>query len=205
MVTPGIDYETYWSNDCRTAPFFHALLSDGNNIVVPERSREEYHRQKANYPSPTSLLLEPMLTYSGAGYWHGGFRVTTGGPKRESYETTLRTAHELLAIHRPWITDWDYKKVLSQLGQDSFAFLDPPYLNANVTAYKPSDLDHREMVSLLLTAKYRWILCEYDNALYTEAFGQPFWRRDMQICMTTRYKADKAVRRIGTECMWRNF
>jgi hypothetical protein len=35
-------------------------------------------------------------------------------------------------------------------------------------------LNHEEMVSMLKTAKFRWMLTEYRQPLYVEAFGDPF-------------------------------
>jgi len=45
--------------------------------------------------------------------------------------------------------------------------------NANVKAYTDKTLNHREMVEILKNAKFRWVLSEYEQPRYVEAFGRP--------------------------------
>jgi len=91
----------------------------------------------------------------------------------------------------------------ADLGDDDFAYFDPPYLGATVHGYRGDDIDHRELVEELKNAKYRWMLSEYLHPLYVEAFGQPFWTRDVQLCSTNFRYDGGAGRRV--ECLWRNY
>ena len=201
-----LQYEGWQVNDIRTAPFFAAIISHGNTIEVPDHTFEEFLRQKeaAATGDPIALLLAPYLTYSGGGY-AAGYRSAKGSPLRHHYEKTLRRAHQILSSTRPLITSLDWKQTVANLGENDFVYLDPPYLGAIVHGYGPKDLNHVEMIEILQTAKFRWLLSEYDQPLYQGAFGEPFWRKDVQL-RSTNFRNDEnhgQARRI--ECMWKNY
>ena len=83
--------------------------------------------------------------------------------------------------------------MLKDLGEDDFCYIDPPYIDAEVgKAYQPGDLDHREMVEILVRAKFRWMLSEYDHPLYREAFGEPILQQETE----TRHGKPRY------ECVW---
>jgi len=89
---------SHWHlNDLRTAPFLNAIISHGRTIEVPEHTRAEFELQKSacQHGDPTALLLEPYLSFSGAGY-AAGFRPTKGSPLRHHYQNTLSRAHDIL-------------------------------------------------------------------------------------------------------------
>jgi hypothetical protein len=190
-------------NDIRMAPFIRALITHANIIEVPEHTRGEFERQKsANPDDPMALLLAPYLTYSGAGY-QAGYRSAKGAPLRPNYQITLRRAHDLLVYNQPRITSLDWKLAVSDLGPDDFVYLDPPYREAVVQGYKASDLDHDEMIDLLKKAPFRWLLSEYAHPLYLRAFGEPIFRKDVQL-RSTNFRNDRGqARRV--ECLWRNY
>jgi DNA adenine methylase len=201
-----LQYESWQLNDIRMAPFFNAIVSHGNTIEVPEHTFEEFLSQKqaAVTGDPIALLLAPYLTYSGSGYG-AGYRSAKGSPLRHHYETTLRRAHQILGLTQPLITNVDWEKTVADLGENDFVYLDPPYLGAIVHGYGPKDLDHLEMIAILQAAKFRWLLSEYDQPLYRESFGEPFWRKDVQL-RSTNFRKDEThgkARRI--ECMWKNY
>jgi site-specific DNA-adenine methylase len=58
-VEQGLRYERWWLNDIATAPFFKSILSHGNTIKVPPRSRREFEKQREAFKSddPTAILL----------------------------------------------------------------------------------------------------------------------------------------------------
>jgi site-specific DNA-adenine methylase len=104
---------------------------------------------------------------------------------------------------QPTITNLDWKLVVAELNDDDFAYLDPPYAAAKVHGYGPGDIDHIEMVSILIKARFRWLLSEYYQPIYVEAFGEPFWTKGMQLCATNfRHDGGKEKR---IECLWRNY
>jgi len=204
LAATKLQFSNWWLNDIRTSEFFRALLSDGDSIEVPAQTREEFERYKALSSSGdrASILLAPYLTYNGAGYG-ASYRSAKGSPTRAGYERTLRSANRILTQTRPTITAHDWKNVHSELGKGDFALYDPPYIWAAVHGYGDDDIDYSELIHALKQAPYHWILCEYLHESYLEAFGPPFWRKDVQLCSTNfRYDGGKQKR---VECLWRNF
>jgi site-specific DNA-adenine methylase len=171
---------------------------------VPEHTRQEFERRKIARLSgdPTAILLEPYLSYSGAGY-AASYRPTKGAPLRHRYQNTLRRAHQILLQTEATITNLDWKLVVADLNDDDFAYVDPPYAAAKVHGYGPDDIDHIEMVSILKNARFRWLLSEYYQPIYAEAFGEPIWRKEVQLRSTNfRHDGGKEKR---VECLWKNF
>lgn len=56
-----------------------------------------------------------------------------------------------------------YREVLQQCGPGDIVYIDGPYKNSDVKAYKQTDIDHAEMVDILLRANFRWVLSEYED------------------------------------------
>jgi hypothetical protein len=191
-------YKKWHLNDIRTAPWLESIRDHGHELVVPTCTRMEHDKRWADYKRgcPYARMLEPFLTYSGAGFGSGGFRSNkNGGSTQGGFQQSIHLAQRILHATGATITSIDWKEALAGLGADDFVYFDPPYLNCNVTAYRPSDLDHEELVQHLLEAPYRWILSEYDQPLYRNAFGAPC----LQPKATTRHGAPRV------ECLWKNF
>lgn len=201
-----LQYSQWLLNDIRTAPFFNAIISHGNTIEVPEHTREQFELQKAAHQNsdPYALLLAPYLTYSGAGY-AASYRTAKGSPLRHHYQNTLRRAHQILISTRALITSVDWTQAIADLGQEDFAYFDPPYLGAKVHGYAQSDMNHVQMIDVLKNATFRWLLSEYEHPLYLEAFGQPFWRKDVQLCATNFRQNNDHGHARRVECLWRNY
>jgi len=194
-----LNFTDWWLNDISTAGFFRALQEC--RIKVPERTREEYQKQKTLFAKGNlkAILLEPYLTFSGGGYLKAGF----GGKRsatRESYANTLQVCRSLMDDCSPKITSQDWQTMgLDQLTPDDFVFFDPPYFGSDVRAYSSRDFDYPAFVAELKRAKYKWMLSEYRQPFYTKALGQPVFEKEVQL----------ACDRKGTfkrvECVWRNF
>ena len=199
-----LQFSQCWLNDIRTAPFLNALISHGDTVEVPQQTREEFERQRVAWQinDPTALLLEPYLTYSGAGFL-AGYRPSKGSPRQRRYQNTLRRAHQILIQTQATITNLDWKLTIVDLDERDFTYFDPPYLKARVHGYRSDDLDHKEMIQVLKNARFRWLLSEYEHPLYTDAFGKPFWRKEVQLC-ATNFRHDGGLKR-RTECLWRNY
>ena len=98
----------------------------------------------------------------------------------------------------------DYHDVLAKLTEDDFAFIDPPYANAKVGTYGWEIKQNIELRDILLDAKFKWMLTEYNDPIYrplTKRFGPP-------IEITVQRTMDNANdmggrRRKATECVWR--
>ena len=204
LAATTLQFSHWHLNDIRRAPFFHAIISHGNTIHVPEHTRDEFQRYKLldMAGDPAAILLEPYLTYNGAGYG-AGYRSAKGSPTQAGYERTLRSAHRILTQTQAKITAGDWKTVHSELREGDFALYDPPYLDSTVFGYGANDLDHRDLIDSLKHAPYRWILCEYMHPWYVEALGEPFWRKEVQLCASNfRHDGGKEKR---VECLWRNY
>jgi len=200
-----LSFASWQLNDIATAPFFLALQEHGGRVKVPERSREEYDRQKSRHKvgDPRAILLEPYLTFSGGGYSKGGY----GGARSATstgYTNTLRKCNAILKSTSATVTSLDWREMgLESLTSDDFVFLDPPYYGADVRAYTSVGFDHEKLVATLQKARFRWLLTEYKQPLYTKKLGRPFYEREVQL----------ACSRLGTslgtrsrvECCWRNY
>jgi site-specific DNA-adenine methylase len=171
----------------------------GATVEVVERTRDNFDRLSAAPETVEAILNEPRMTYSGGG-WAAGFGSDKHIVSRDTYRDRLIEGQRLLVQRDARITDWDYKHVLQELGPDDFAFLDPPYRNAFVHPYRASDVDHEEMVQILMSAKFRWALSEYPDPLYMEAFGPPVWRQERSCAMSINRTTERRV-----ECLWRNY
>jgi site-specific DNA-adenine methylase len=196
-----VEASNWWLNDLRIASFFEYLISDGNTLIVPEHTREQFELLRRTPDDPASILLAPYITYSGAGY-PSGYRPEKGSPSQAGYERTLRRAHEILVETQPRITTLDWKLVTSELGEQDFAFFDPPYADCKVGGYKSNDINHEELVDELQRAPYRWLLSEYEHPAYAR-LGSPFWRKDVQL-RSTNFRDDGGKGR-RVECLWRNY
>jgi site-specific DNA-adenine methylase len=188
-------------NDIATAPFFKALASFGDRVVVPNRSRSEFGRMKQQYErgDPVAVLLEPYLTFSGGGYTKGGF----GGMRsagREGYTRTLRTCSSIMRQTAATVSDLNWTALkLNVLGADDFVFLDPPYYGADVRAYSSRHFDYDGLVSTLAGMKSKWLLTEYKQPFYLKALGKPFFEREVQLA------CDRLGTRSRIECCWKNY
>lgn len=195
------DFERWVINDIQTAQFFTALHERGARIKVPERTREEFYRQKRRFQegSPRAILLEPYLTFSGGGYAKGGF----GGNRSanaDSYTNTLRQCSEILRDTAAIVTSQDWAEMgLDRLGVDDFVFLDPPYYGADVRAYSSQRFDYEGLVEALRRAKYRWLLTEYRQSFYVDKLGEPFYEREVQLA------CDRRGTKSRVECCWKNY
>lgn len=131
-----LHYAEWQLNDLMTAQFFEAIRLYGHDFVVPPRTRSQYYLRWADYKEKNCLyamLLEPYLTFGGAGYGMGGFcNLLHGGVSRSGYQQSLRMAHNILRATNPLITAKDYREVLATLGADDYAYLDPPYIGAAI-------------------------------------------------------------------------
>ncbi len=173
VAATQLNYQRWWLNDLRTAPSFRAVLSVGGTLQVSPRTKAEYYIQweAFNGGDATAILLEPYLTLAGGGYGKGGF----GGKRtasQASYQRIIRECPRIMKVMSPKITSLDWSETLKGLGKNDTVFLDPPYLDGNVRAYRADDVDHEELVRVLLKAKFRWVLSGYAHPVYA-GLGKP--------------------------------
>jgi site-specific DNA-adenine methylase len=219
-----LDYQSYWINDIQTFSFFRQIKLS-HIYAVPERTRndpkslkqsynrmKEYNRgrvfpdgRKLPKKFPPSAMLEPLLTFSGGTYSTAGFRGGGGGVSSAGFREKLDAARELMKTHETRITRLDYKEVLRQCTEEDVCFIDPPYLGASVKAYSDKTLNHQELVDILLNAKFRWMLTEYEHPIYkplTEKFGEPI---RIRVHKSMNNANERKAKRWATECIWRNY
>lgn len=195
-----LKFEQWWLNDIRTIPFFQALLLPP--CAVPERTEAEYYRlwdrKKIDPTDQEALLIEPFLTFSGGGYGSGGFGNLKGAT-RDNYKLILESAHSVMCRCTPRLTSIPWEDMqLADLTENDFVYLDPPYMSADVRCYKESTINFDSLINLLSNARFRWVLSEYEQPAYIEAFGNPVWRKDVQLSVTNTKKTGE--RRV--ECLW---
>ena len=100
-------------------------------------------------------------------------------------------------------TQLDYLDMhLENLTEEDTVYVDPPYKSADVRAYKANTLDHSQLVDILKNAKFRWILSEFYDPIYLNAFGEPVVKKELRL-NTVNLKHQGSVTR--TECLWKNF
>lgn len=167
-------------------------------------SQDEGNRQweAFKHGDLTAILLEPYLTFSGGGYGSGWRR--NNGASVAGYTRTLRACHGLLHATNASITSCDWAGFdWSSLTHDDFVFFDPPYIDANVRSYKKNDINHEDLVRLLKTANFKWMLTEYRHELYLRELGQPFFTKDVQLNTVNFHVTGGQERR--QECVWANY
>lgn len=205
------DYAKVVFNDLRTAPFFEAVRTLGDNLRLPPTSefRDIILRGRRGEldGDPYYEAIEPWVTFSGGG-WSAGARPLNRGLNEKYYRASLRNTRDILIKHNVIITSLDYQAACADLGPDDIAYLDPPYRKSKVHGYKKQDLDHDELVRFLLRAKFKWLLSEYDHdQFYSNKLGPPFWTRGIYHGQNTFDENGKAkhIPTVKMECMWRNY
>ncbi len=204
MATHPERFERWWLNDIQTATFFEKTRTHGSLIRVPAnlhdmRLQYSYFSacRKANRkPTIASVLLEPFLSPRG-GYNKGG-PATQIAVLAETYRARLRYRQQLMRDKSVKITALDWKALpLDRLTADDFVYLDPPYYDCDVRAYKPWPLEeHLKMVDMLRRARFKWMLSEYRQPFYVDAFGEPFHTKRV-----ANLASANGSRR--TECVWK--
>jgi hypothetical protein len=99
----GLNYKEWLLNDPLTVPFFRAIRDLGDTVSVPERSTEEFKRQRrlAEEGNPRAILLAPYFCFNGGTYDCGGSRTEGGRRTPESYRRNLQLAHRVMASAKP--------------------------------------------------------------------------------------------------------
>jgi hypothetical protein len=158
--------------------------------------------------APPAARLEPFLVRDGNRYGKAGVRGEIGGGvSRVTYERYLRVASEIMMRARPHITWVDYREVLQSCNAGDVVYLDPPYVKyARKTGAYSETLNHREMREILLKARFRWVLSEYEDEIYaplTHRFGEPDRITVHKTMHDSNHHGGKRPKAV--ECIWRNF
>lgn len=192
-------------NDILTAPFFRAIRDYGAEFKATENTKAEFYRlvELAKQNDSHALLMEPFLTFNGGRCHINGPRGKGGGRRtQESYTNNVRHARELLIQKQVRITDMDWLDCLKaeDLGPDDFVFVDAPYVGCDVDAYSAESISPTELIEYLRQAPFNWAFTEYYQPLYLAAFGEPVYKKEVQLRSCDVQK----LREKRTECIWTN-
>jgi site-specific DNA-methyltransferase (adenine-specific) len=148
--------------------------------------------------------MEPYLCFDG-GIFGGNGMTTLGGHRTpKSYENNVHLASEFFCEKNVRITALDWLDCLEaeQLGPDDFVFIDYPYIGCDVGAYSAESICPTELIEYLKSAPFKWVLTEYYQPLYVQAFGEPVHQKEAQLRTTNFADTGGQERRI--ECIWTN-
>lgn len=198
-------YTEYHINDLYMAKLFRAILEVKGQCGVVARTRENYEifREIARrHPDwPLVVIWERCLTMQ-ARKWGRGYGER--GVKPENYARTIARAYALMEKYQPAITQMDWRDFpLGDLTHKDTVIVDPPYQGTDTALYDSAGFDHLSLVKALARAKFRWLLCGYDNALYRKAFGSPCFI-NKRAWTLSGVKAGHGSR-ARVECMWINY
>ena len=205
-MAEGLDYREWVLNDIGRAPFLRALMNYGDQFKVTEKSKAEFDRlsKLAERNDPHALLMEPFLAFNGGTFDGGGSTTEGGRGTPERYEENVRLACEFLRKHKVRITNLDWLDCLEaeKLGPDDFVMVDAPYIGCEVGAYSAESICPTELIEYLKLAKFNWVLTEYRQPLYVEAFGEPIFEKKVQL-RAPNFE-NTAGQGIRIECIWTN-
>jgi site-specific DNA-adenine methylase len=202
----NLQFEQWILNDPLTTPFFRALRDYQNveRMVVPPRTREEFDRQAALAArgDQRALLLEPWLAFNGGLYSSGGFSTTGSRRSPESYKANLIAGHHVIVEKKPRITSLDWFDCLEaeELDERDFVMVDPSYVSGCVSPYTADSVVHCELIDVLKSAPFRWVMTEYLEPLYVAAFGEPIATKEVRNKAISSRVTGGQERRV--ECIW---
>jgi len=199
----GFDYGEWVVNDILTAPFFHALRSIGNQIEVPSCSKAEFLRQRelAKTGDQRAVLLEGYLVHNGGTFASAGWSTSGGCRTAQSYEANLKIGCRTMRDKNPRITamDWLHCLEAEQLDERDFVYLDVPYIDCAVGPFNPDSVVHSELIEVLQRAKFKWLLSEFRQPVYVQAFGEPLYELPLHPKAGLNVPGDCRL-----ECLWGN-
>jgi site-specific DNA-adenine methylase len=184
-------FKKWWLNDIRTSRFLEALRSADFNRLPSSINRleaDEWLRLKAE-GDPLVDLMEPVISWSGGILHRGMYTVGIGECRYDpwKYWQRLMSCRRLLEWTQAKITCKDWQKLpWGTWGSGVCAYVDPPYLNADLNSYSDGDLKHEDLVKTLLKVNCRWVLSEYAHPIYLEAFGPPFAQKRVNRILTNK-------------------
>lgn len=115
-------------------------------------------------------------------------------------QLSLVSAHS--GMKNPRITSLDWFDCLEaeELDERDFVMVDPSYVSGRVSAYTADSVVHTELIEVLKSAPFRWLLTEYLEPLYVAAFGEPIATKEVQNKASNFRGTGGQERRI--ECIW---
>ncbi|MGA9883939.1 MAG: hypothetical protein WBQ34_09495 [Candidatus Acidiferrales bacterium] len=195
-IHDGLEYQDWLVNDVATGRFFRAIRDRGAEFRATEAASLDFPEceRLVLRGDPQALLMEPFACYNGGTFGTNGHRDGTRGGRRTplSHTKNIRLANRVMLENKIRITDLDWRDCLEaeELTENDFVVFDPPYIGRNVGPYDPESICPAELIEYLQQAPFGWLLCEYHQPIYVEAFGEPVFKKDV------RNKGK------GEECIW---
>ena len=197
-----LDFNYWWLNDRYSHKFLYELKSYNSyfDSLFPDKITPELKKfVLENRESQISVLLENVLTFGGKGYSAGFTSDIDDRYNKDHFLKRVKEAKKLLEKTTLTCADWkdfDY----SCFGREDFLYFDPPYYETK--ACYPN-IDHKMLIDVLNTAKYRWALSGYDNALYTQTL---WFKNKYQIERNSEIKSSNKRERVSViETLWTNY
>lgn len=156
-----------------------SLLNEPNELrrLVPQfnLSRKAFYQFKEDLLEGREFSLPELalrklaihqMSFSGLGTMARGPMTAIASRWSPPWiERNIDQARHLLAGKQAHVTNMNYRNVVSEVGEETFVYLDPPYVEAGNQLYQYSfdEYDHQQLRELLEHAKFPWVLSYNDH------------------------------------------
>ncbi len=213
----------YWINDINYDLYcFWKTAQQQNSVLVSEvlrirettrEGRKLFYELLERYGTGDELerairfFVLNRISFSGTVDSGGYSEQAFHGRFTRSSIANLRCAEKVLEGVR--ITNWDYKQVLNEPGEEVFIFLDPPYYTATASRLygRRGELhlqfDHERFARAVVACPHKWLIT-YDNCPEIRRRFQDYYIVEWQLQYgMTNYKKPSA--RPGKELFIANY
>lgn len=203
-----LDFREWHLNDPWTARWFEAIRSvnieDIPDHLTEAISKEYRDRAVSNRKSDDVAVALEDRTMFGGGAKGGIGNQWRYRSKLDGFRGRLKTARAILNSVELKITALEWEDChLGNLEENDFVYLDPPYEEAGKNLYHHDTVDHRELLTYLLSAPHLWMISGYRSPLYTRMVEEPESEVSYQMVMHNRRSGELPVMR--RECIWTNY
>jgi DNA adenine methylase len=193
----------------------HRLISEVKRVKENEldgkalflKMREDRTQSLSDFDRAVRFFVMNRITFSGT-VDSGGFSETAFH-RRFTHTSIERLSRLKSILDGVRITHLDYKNVLNEEANNTFIFLDPPYLGATESRLygKNGNLhlgfDHTEFAEQMQKCQHKWLITYDDSPTIRERFSFAHLREwELQYGMNN-YKQDKAEK--GKELFISNY
>jgi DNA adenine methylase len=114
-------------------------------------------------------------------------------------------------LRRVAVENLDFREILKRYDkEDTFFYLDPPYLNVRRDdkknyRFEMSEKDHEDMVGMLLNIKGKALLSGYRNHIYARLEEAGWNVKDIEVPLSSTYLVGLEQRPKAVETLWWNY
>ncbi len=171
------EFSEWVLNDIRTYEYLRSLQRGigVDHLVWPSQKMLSSEWLK-KVDKCVSMIVEPYVT------WGNSFYEVSKNVWPVMQETIDRVHRILFEAERllkgVQIQDRDACDLIEDYidDPDAFIYLDPPYLDGNVSTYDAGQVDWSRLYSLLRRSRCGWLMSEYDNQSHSAQLGDPYVR-----------------------------